>query len=60
MTKLALEEVEIDSKSKARSKNFYALGMTYYMYNRQLEPTEKWINEKFGKKQHPRSGLVKI
>ncbi|MCO4794352.1 MAG: 2-oxoacid:acceptor oxidoreductase subunit alpha [Bacteriovoracaceae bacterium] len=46
----ALKDVDLDNKSKARCKNFYALGMTYFMFNRELGPTETWIKEKFGKK----------
>lgn len=46
-TKLALEDVEIEPKAKTRSKNFYALGMTYFMFSRDLEPTLEWIKEKF-------------
>lgn len=49
-TLAALEESELDTKSKTRCKNFYALGMTYHVYNRELEPTEKWVSQKFGKK----------
>ena len=48
-TKAALAEVEISSKDKGRCKNFYALGITYYMFNRKLEPTLAWIEEKFEK-----------
>ncbi len=48
-TKEALKEIDLDSKSKARCKNFYALGMTYFMYARKLEPTIEWIKEKFKK-----------
>ncbi|MBK23282.1 MAG: hypothetical protein CME70_04685 [Halobacteriovorax sp.] len=46
----ALTESELDNKSKARCKNFYALGMTYFMYGRELDATIKWVEEKFGKK----------
>ena len=46
----ALENSPLDNKEKGRCKNFYALGMTYFMFSRDLEPTIKWINEKFGKK----------
>src|SRR5690554_5868170 len=53
-TKAALSEVDLDVKSKARCKNFYALGMTYFMYQRDLEPTIRWIENKFKGKQ----GLV--
>jgi len=50
-TKGALVDSELDSKSKERCKNFYALGMTYFMYSRNLEPTKKWIKEKFKNKE---------
>lgn len=46
-TKQALEDIELDTKSKVRCKNFYALGMTYFMFARELEPTIEWIKEKF-------------
>ncbi len=46
-TKEALKDIELDGKSKARCKNFYALGMTYFMYSRSLDPTLEWIKEKF-------------
>ena len=49
-TKEALKDSELDTKSKERCKNFYALGMTFFMYSRDLEPTEKWIKEKFKNK----------
>ncbi len=46
-TKEALKDLELDSKSKSRCKNFYALGMTYFMFSRDLEPTLHWIKDKF-------------
>lgn len=48
-TKEALSELDLDTKSKARCKNFYALGMTYFMFSRDLNPTIDWIKTKFGK-----------
>lgn len=45
----ALAEIDIDNKAKERCKNFYALGMTYFFYNRSLDTTIEWINEKFKK-----------
>lgn len=41
---------DLDSKSKGRCKNFYALGMTYFMFHRDLEPTKKFIAQQFAKK----------
>lgn len=46
----ALKDFDLDSKSKKRCKNFYALGMVYFYFNREIETTIKWIHEKFGKK----------
>ncbi|MFZ9002108.1 MAG: 2-oxoacid:acceptor oxidoreductase subunit alpha [Bacteriovoracaceae bacterium] len=46
----ALSSFDLDNKAKGRCKNFYALGMTYFMFGRELEPTIKWVQTKFGKK----------
>lgn len=46
----ALKDVQLDNKAKLRCKNFFALGMTYYMFNRNLDTTLEWIDVKFGKK----------
>jgi 2-oxoglutarate ferredoxin oxidoreductase subunit alpha len=50
LTMEALKDLDLDKKSKARCKNFFALGMTYFFYTRDLKPTVEWINQKFGKK----------
>ena len=49
-TTKALENIELDNKSKTRCKNFYALGMTYFMFGREMEPTIDWVQKKFAKK----------
>ena len=46
----ALENVEIDNKTKTRCKNLFALGMMYWMYNRPMGPTKDWIERKFSRK----------
>lgn len=46
----ALADFDMDSKSKARCKNLYTLGMVYFMYSRNLEPTINWLKAKFKKK----------
>lgn len=43
----ALKDIDLDTKSKKRCKNFYALGMTYYLYHREMDTTLNWINLKF-------------
>ena len=41
--------VELSRKEIARSKNFFALGVLYWLYDRPLDPTLNWINAKFRK-----------
>jgi 2-oxoglutarate/2-oxoacid ferredoxin oxidoreductase subunit alpha len=45
--KKAFIEVDIPSKLIQRTKNIFALGITYWLFNRPLEPTVTWINKKF-------------
>ena len=33
-----------------RTKNFFALGLVYWLYDRDLQPTIHWITEKFGRR----------
>lgn len=47
LTKDALENVTLSHKEKDRCKNFFALGMIYWLYNRQLDTTLDWIKRKF-------------
>jgi 2-oxoglutarate ferredoxin oxidoreductase subunit alpha len=49
LTLSALEEIELDIKAKRRCKNFFALGLLYWLFGRPLEPSRKWIRKKFGK-----------
>jgi 2-oxoglutarate ferredoxin oxidoreductase subunit alpha len=41
--------VQLSRKEIDRSKNFFALGVLYWLYDRPLDPTLNWINAKFGK-----------
>lgn len=53
LTKEALKEVEgLDNKSITRSKNMFALGMVYWMYDRSTEHTIDFFNKKFKNKPH--------
>jgi 2-oxoglutarate ferredoxin oxidoreductase subunit alpha len=47
LTRAALKETGLDAKSMDRCKNFFALGMCYWLYNRSMESTERWLDEKF-------------
>lgn len=44
----ALKDIDLDTKSKKRCKNFYALGMTYFLYHREMQTTLDWMAQKFG------------
>ena len=46
----ALKDSELSMKDKLRTKNFFALGFTYWVYGRPLEPSIDFINTKWGKK----------
>ncbi|HVN48326.1 MAG TPA: 2-oxoacid:acceptor oxidoreductase subunit alpha [Bacteroidota bacterium] len=50
LTSLALQDLNLAPKIVDRSKNLFALGMMFWIYHRPLEPTIKWLNEKFSKK----------
>jgi 2-oxoglutarate/2-oxoacid ferredoxin oxidoreductase subunit alpha len=47
LTRAALKDVGLDAKSMDRCKNFFALGMCYWLYNRSMEPTLRWLDDKF-------------
>ncbi len=49
LTLNALQGTGLSQKEMVRCKNFFALGLMYWMYSRPLDPTEGWIKEKFGK-----------
>jgi 2-oxoglutarate ferredoxin oxidoreductase subunit alpha len=47
MTLKSIEELGLNNRAAVRCKNFFALGLAYWMYNRSLEHTLAWINAKF-------------
>jgi len=49
MNKEAVAECKLSPREADRCKNFFALGLVYWMYERPMEPTLKWIRDKFGK-----------
>ncbi len=50
LTRHALEHLGLDAKSMDRCKNFFALGMCYWLYNRSMDSTVRWIEDKFKNK----------
>ena len=49
MTTLALKDTGLPNRSVMRSRNFFALGVVSWLYNRPIEPTLEWIQQRFGK-----------
>src|ERR1700730_10675080 len=45
----AVAEVKLSPREADRCKNFFALGLVYWLYERPLDSTLKWIREKFSK-----------
>ena len=46
----ALAETSLGKKDVLRCKNFFTLGMMYWLFSRPIEPTLEWLQDKFGKK----------
>jgi len=50
LTRLTYEAVaglDLSQREAARSKNFFALGLMYWLYGRPIEPTLRWIESRF-------------
>ncbi|MBE3086535.1 MAG: 2-oxoacid:acceptor oxidoreductase subunit alpha [Bacteroidetes bacterium] len=50
MVKEALKDFGLDPKSILRTKNMFALGMVYWLFDRKLDYTEEYFEKKFQKK----------
>ena len=50
LTKASLKDMGLDNKTILRSKNMYALGLVFWLFNRPLEDTIQILNEKFAGK----------
>jgi len=51
LTRKAVEDLGLSVKIADRCRNFFAMGLIYWLYERDLEPTLQFIEEKFGS--HP-------
>jgi 2-oxoglutarate ferredoxin oxidoreductase subunit alpha len=43
----SLDGLEMTSKQKDLTKNFFALGIMFWLYERSMDPTITWIDQKF-------------
>ncbi len=49
LTRESVAEYKLSPKESDRCKNFFALGLVYWLYERPMDVTLKWIREKFAK-----------
>lgn len=50
LTRAAVAEHGLSAKIADRCKNFFAMGLVYWLFGRSLDPTLRFIEAKFGKK----------
>jgi 2-oxoglutarate/2-oxoacid ferredoxin oxidoreductase subunit alpha len=60
LTKRALEDSGLDARSQERCKNFFALGMCYWLFSRPMEPTVEWLEKRFASKPELAAANVKV
>src|SRR3990172_8543564 len=50
LTRLAVEGMGLSQKDGDKCRNFFAMGLVFWLYDRPLEPTLRFIQSKFGKR----------
>ncbi|MEL7336287.1 MAG: 2-oxoacid:acceptor oxidoreductase family protein, partial [Planctomycetota bacterium] len=50
LTRNAVSELGLSTQVADRCKNFFAMGLVYWLFGRSLDPTLRFIQNKFGKK----------
>lgn len=50
LTRLAVEGLGLSQKDGDKCRNFFAMGLVFWLYDRSMEPTLRFINDKFGKR----------
>jgi 2-oxoglutarate ferredoxin oxidoreductase subunit alpha len=48
MTLKSIEDLKLTNRNAVRCKNFFALGLVYWLYNRDTSHTIEWIRQRFG------------
>ncbi|MCA9113472.1 MAG: 2-oxoacid:acceptor oxidoreductase subunit alpha [Planctomycetaceae bacterium] len=49
LTRDAVEGLGLSQREADRCRNFFALGLVYWLYERDAKPTEEWVNQKFAR-----------
>jgi len=60
LTRESLKDSGLDGKSIGRSKNMFALGIVYWLFNRPMEPTENFLKKKFKSKPDIVNANIKV
>ncbi len=60
LTRRTLEGSGLDAKSIERCKNFFALGMAYWIFSRPLEASVRWLETKFAAKPALAEANIKV
>ena len=60
LTRESLKDSGLDGKSIVRSKNMFALGIVYWLFNRPMEQTENFLKKKFKSKPDIVNANIKV
>lgn len=60
LTRESLKDSGLDGKSIVRSKNMFALGIVYWLFNRPMESTESFLKKKFKSKPEIINANIKV
>lgn len=60
ITREALKDFTMGTKEKDRAKNMFVLGFLYWMYNRDMDNTLRFLKEKFSKKPEILESNIKV
>jgi 2-oxoglutarate ferredoxin oxidoreductase subunit alpha len=60
ITRESLKDFEMSTKEKDRAKNMFVLGFLYWMYNRDMDNTIRFLKEKFAKKPEIMNSNIKV
>lgn len=60
LVKDALAGAPLSPKAIERTKNIFALGICYWLFDKSLDTTKKWLTGKFGKKKDILDGNLKV
>ena len=59
LTKEALKDSPLSNKDKDRAKNMFTLGLVYWLYDRELERTERFLEERFADREDIQAANLK-